>query len=139
MTPAANINDRESIERVYPLDRFRQDANRNAIPNSRVLYGLTVVSRADASGSFHLQQAERQAGERDRSPNGYSAFLAATGCGGDLEADRADYAGFIDRVIGGDTSGIDSAIAELEKQLRGETGETGEAPQDPDRPERPEA
>ncbi len=32
-------------------------------------------------------------------------------------ADLDDPAGFIDRVIGGDTSGIDSAIAELEKQL----------------------
>ncbi|NNM72018.1 hypothetical protein [Enterovirga aerilata] len=99
MTPIANVNDRASIERIYPLDRFRQDANRNSIPNSRVVYGLTVVSPPDENGAFHLQQAERQSGERDRDPVGYAVFLPATGCSGDLEADKADYAAFIGRVI----------------------------------------
>ncbi len=40
--------------------------------------------------------------------------------GTDLDAPAA----FIDRVIGGDTSDIDSAIAELEKSLAAEAGST---------------
>ena len=97
MTPTANIGDRASIESAYPLDRFRQDANRNSIPNSAILHGLTIVSPPDESGTFHLQHAERQAGERDLS--GYAIFLPPTGCVGDPEADRAEYETFIDRVI----------------------------------------
>jgi predicted TIM-barrel fold metal-dependent hydrolase len=97
MTPVANIDDRSSIERAYTLEQFRQDANRNSIQNSVVLHGLTLVSPPDESGAFHLQHAERQAGERDLT--GYAIFLPATGCGGDLDADRAEYATFIDRVI----------------------------------------
>ncbi len=98
MTPTANVNDPSSIEQVYPLDRFRQDANRNSIPNGSILYGLTVLSPPDESGAFHLQQAERQSGERDRPVGGYAKFLPATGCAGDLEADKADYASFLARV-----------------------------------------
>ncbi|OBF28047.1 hydrolase [Mycobacterium sp. ACS4331] len=48
-------------------------------------------------------------------------------------SDLDDAAGFIDRVIGGDTSGIDSAIAELEKQLRDEA--ESKDPKDPDGPD----
>ena len=48
-------------------------------------------------------------------------------------SDLDDPAGFIDHVIGGDTSGIDSAIAELEKQLRDET--ESKDPKDPDGPD----
>jgi hypothetical protein len=97
MTPAANTNDRASIERVYPLERFREDANRNSVPNAAVLHGITVLSRPDATGAFHLEQAERQSGERDLT--GDSIFLPALGGAGDLGADQADYAGFIDRII----------------------------------------
>ena len=99
MTPIANINDRSSIERIYPLDRFREDANRNTIPNSQVLHGLTIVSPPDENGAFHLHQAERQSGERERGSGDYSAFLPATGGAGDLESDKADYAAFIERVV----------------------------------------
>jgi hypothetical protein len=100
MSAVANINDPSSIERIYPLDRFRQDANRNSIPNSQVVHGLTVVSPADASGAFGLTEAERHTGERAAPSGGYSAFLPAMGPGGgDIEADKAAYAGFIERVI----------------------------------------
>jgi hypothetical protein len=97
VTPVANIDDRDSIERAYTLERFRQDANRNSIQNSAVLHGLTLVSPPDANGAFHLQHAERQTGERDLT--GYAIFLPATGCAGDRLADEAEYNTFIDRVI----------------------------------------
>ena len=117
MTPVANINDRSSIERIYPLDRFRQDANRNSIPNSRVLHGLTIVSPADESGAFHLQHAERQSGERGHESGGYSAFLAANGCAGDLESDKADYAAFIERVVA--AAGQVREVEPADERLRG--------------------
>jgi hypothetical protein len=97
VTPLANINDPASIERIYPFERFRQDANRNSLPNTLVLHGLTVVSPPGPDGSFHLQHAERQSGERDRSQD--AVFLPATGGSGDLESEKANYAAFILRVI----------------------------------------
>jgi hypothetical protein len=97
VTPVANINDRASIESVYPLERFRADANRNSIQNAAILHGVTVLSTPDASGAFHLEHAERQSGERD--VTGDSIFVAAMGGAGDLESDRADYTAFIDRVV----------------------------------------
>jgi hypothetical protein len=95
MTASTNIDDRASIERAYPLDRFREDANRNSIPNAPVLHGLTIVSPPDAGGAFQLRHAERQSGERDG--DGYAAFVPAMGHAGD--GDEAAYASFIDRVI----------------------------------------
>lgn len=97
MTPVASVNDPGSLERIYPFEQFRRDANRNALPNSLVLHGITVVSPPGPDGSFHLQLAERQSGERDRSHD--AVFLPATGCSGDLQADKAGYAAFIARVI----------------------------------------
>ena len=44
--------------------------------------------------------------------------------------DLDEPAGFIDRVLGGDTSGIDQAIADLEKDFQGTDGDT-EPPTDP--------
>ena len=44
--------------------------------------------------------------------------------------DLDDPAEFIDRVIGGDTSGIDEAIADLEKSLEGDDPPAGEPPVD---------
>jgi putative hydrolase len=46
--------------------------------------------------------------------------------------DLDDPAGFIDRIIGGDTSGIEEALAEFEKDLA-----KGDAPDDPDKPQDP--
>jgi hypothetical protein len=97
VSPVANINDRSSVERVYPFERFRQDANRNSLPNTLVLHGLTIVSPPGPDGGFHLHPAERQSGERDTSRD--VVFLPATGCSGDLAADQADYAAFITRAI----------------------------------------
>ena len=97
MTPIANINDQASLERIYPLDRYRQDANRNSLPNTLVLHGLTIVSPPGPDGEFGVRPAERQSGERDRTND--AVFLPATGCSGDAEADKADYAAFLMRVI----------------------------------------
>jgi hypothetical protein len=99
MSSVANINDRSTIERVYPFDRYRQDANRNTIPNAQILHGVTVASPPDESGAFHLHEAERQSGELEAIAGGYAFFLPPMGGAGDLEADKADYAGFIDRIV----------------------------------------
>jgi hypothetical protein len=99
MSSVANINDRSTIERVYPFDRYRQDANRNTIPNAQILHGVTVASPPDESGAFHLHEAERQSGELEAVAGGYAFFLPPMGGAGDLEADKADYAGFIDRIV----------------------------------------
>jgi hypothetical protein len=99
VTPVANINDRSTIERIYPFDRYRQDANRNSIPNAQVLHGVTVASPPDESGAFHLHEAERQSGELEAAAGGYALFLPAMGTGGDVDADRAGYGGFIDRIL----------------------------------------
>lgn len=99
MSSVANINDRSTIERVYPFARYRQDANRNTIPNAQILHGVTVASPPDESGAFHLHEAERQSGELEAIAGGYAFFLPPMGGAGDLEADKADYAGFIDRIV----------------------------------------
>ena len=112
--PEANVNDRASLERLYPPEAFAEDVGANAIPNAQVLRGLRIETRPDPSGRFRLARAARHVGEDN--DLGEALFLApfmtrtadtlvdsgvASGMaekGGPL-GKTVDYAGFLDRVI----------------------------------------
>lgn len=90
------MNDRASIERVYPLSVFRSEGNANLRAEATTLRGVTILSPSDAVGSFDLIRAVRHKGE---APDGADAvflcpFAQATGD----EPQRA-YDAFIDKVI----------------------------------------
>src|SRR5438874_11265606 len=97
----ANINDRSSIERVYPPDAFAVDAADNGKqPGNQVLHGIRIISAPDAEGMFELERASRQVGEA-----GGAMFLAPfrRDPGRDFAATASDpaagYDGFIDEIV----------------------------------------
>src|SRR3712207_4919120 len=71
---SANVNDRASIERLYPREAFEADAARNALPKADVLHGVRIASEAAEDGAFDLKRASQQVGEND--PLGDTLFLA---------------------------------------------------------------
>lgn len=107
----ANINDRSTIERIYPRAVFMQESNANARAQASVRCGVRIGSAPDASGAFDLVRASRHAGEPD-SGNG-AVFLSpvaqGTGHGADYPAVAASgdagtrprdaYSAFIDKII----------------------------------------
>jgi hypothetical protein len=57
-----NVNDRSSLERVYPEDAFANVwAQNERVPNELWL-GLLIASAPDNSGCFELDQAARHVG-----------------------------------------------------------------------------
>lgn len=106
----ANINDRSTIEGIYPRAVFMQESNANARAQATVRCGVRIGSAPDASGAFDLVRASRHAGEPD-SGNG-AVFLSPvaqeTGHGADYPAaasgdagtrPRDAYGAFIDEII----------------------------------------
>jgi hypothetical protein len=113
--PDANINDRGSVERLYPRDDFERDAAENSDAKATVHHGLRIVSALDPSGTFSAERGSRHVGERD--PEGDTIFLVPFRAqsdapleqpntyggpeeprqGGQDKAD--DYRTFIDRII----------------------------------------
>jgi hypothetical protein len=93
----ANINDRQSIERVYSPDAFARDAAENDRTGVELLHGVRIGSAPDQAGEFEIEPAARHAGEvpgavflapfHRATPNehavdpdpqhGYGAFIAA--------------------------------------------------------------
>src|SRR5918911_2558424 len=71
---SANVNDRASIERLYPREAFEADAARNALPKADVLHGVRIASAVSGDGAFELQRTAQQVGEND--PLGDTLFLA---------------------------------------------------------------
>ncbi len=71
---SANVNDRASIERLYPRKAFEEDAARNALPKADVLHGVRIASEVAEGGEFTLQRTSRQVGEND--PLSDTLFLA---------------------------------------------------------------
>ena len=61
--PQANINDRGSIERVYPPDAFARDAAENDRQRVELLKGVRIVSAPDEAGNFALEPATQYTGE----------------------------------------------------------------------------
>jgi hypothetical protein len=98
----ANINDRGSIERIYPRAVFLREANANMRAKASVLTGVQIASSPDAKGDFELTRASRHAGEQ-ASPGG-AIFLCPFGQSVTVEAPSSAVAGdpydaFIDQVI----------------------------------------
>jgi hypothetical protein len=71
---SANVNDRATIERLYPRKAFAEDGAKNARPKADVLHGVLIASEVSQSGEFTLQRTSRQVGEND--PLGDTLFLA---------------------------------------------------------------
>lgn len=132
---AANVNDRSTIEAIYPRQAFEADAARNSLANATVLHGLLIVSEVSASGAFDLQRAKRQVGEGD--PLGDTLFLApfprnayaqqnpGYGAPGE-QPDRPgqeDYGAFLERVLAAVAqAAFKEPIGRHEKRLRGFRG-----------------
>jgi hypothetical protein len=102
--PMANINDRASIERIYPRDAFHRDANFNSLQNTPILHGVTVLSAADETGAFELARHERQTGERDVTQD--AKFLPATPTEQSVGHEDEAYASFLARIVDVARSGV---------------------------------
>ena len=72
--PEANVNDRASIEHLYPRGDFERDAAENSDAKATVHRGIRIVSPVAADGRFSLERASRHVGEAD--PEGDAVFLA---------------------------------------------------------------
>jgi hypothetical protein len=57
-----SVDDRGSLERLYPKDAFASDAAWNELPNA-ITRGARVASAPDKNGSFEVDRASRHAGE----------------------------------------------------------------------------
>jgi hypothetical protein len=96
----ANINDRGSIERVYPPDAFARDAAENDRHRVELLKGVRIASAPDEAGNFALEPATQYTGEVPGTP-----FLApfhrrtAEEDAPDDPAPRHGYGRFIDDII----------------------------------------
>jgi hypothetical protein len=69
----ASINDRASIEEIYPADVFAADAAANDRPEAETLRGVRITSAPDEAGCFAVERAAHHAGE---APTGTAIFLA---------------------------------------------------------------
>ena len=95
----ANINDRASIERIYPPDTFAVDAAENQKqPANELIKGVRIASPPDENGAFELGPAAQHVGE---DPG--TAFLApyrpAGTEAGASSHPHAGYDEFVDRII----------------------------------------
>jgi hypothetical protein len=137
--PDANVNDRSSVERLYPRDDFDRDAGENSDAKATVHRGLRIVSAVDRDGRFSAERGSRHVGESD--PEGDTVFVAPflaqghaplrqtntyggpaeTGhasAGGDRKA--RDYQAFVDRIIEtAKAAQFKSAVGRHEDRLRG--------------------
>jgi hypothetical protein len=94
----ANINDRGTIERIYPRAVFLHESNANARAKASVLHGVRILAGADAAGRFELVRAARRAGEPETGSSG--VFLCPLAAASPQAGGPADpYDAFLDRVI----------------------------------------
>ena len=131
----ATVNDRASVERLYPRTDFERDAGENSDAKASVQRGLRIVSGVDASGTFRAERGLRHVGEND--PEGDALFIApflreahapvpqtdAYG-GGAAPAEAADktedYRAFIGRIIASARSAeFKEPIGRGEERLQG--------------------
>jgi hypothetical protein len=133
----ANLNDRASIEAIYPETRWEQDAARNTQGNAAVIHGVKILSEPDADGSFELKPMAQHVGEGDRESDVIflPAFEADAGGSqpgstyGSSAAPTADhdtaseYARFIDSVIeAARTADFKPAIGKGDERIKGFRG-----------------
>lgn len=97
----ANVNDRRSIERIYPPDAFARDAAQNDRPRIEILKGVRIASAPDEAGNFALEPGAQYTGEMPG-----ALFLApfhrrtAEEFAGVDPDPRHGYGAFIDEIIG---------------------------------------
>ncbi len=136
----ANINDRSSLERLYPRNVWAQDAGRNADAKAEVLHGVRIASPVDENGEFELVRASHQVAEINsegdvvflfpQMGDDYAALMQKeTDYGGAEEKGDAlervrhkdqDYVAFIDRIVEAAKSAkFKPAIGRGEERLRG--------------------
>jgi hypothetical protein len=72
--PTANINDRATVEALYPLAAFEEDAAHNSAGKADVIQGIRIESPPGENGLFKLSRAKRHVGEVRT--NGVAIFLA---------------------------------------------------------------
>jgi hypothetical protein len=72
----ANINDRATLEEVYPREAFDQDVGLNSAPKTTTHHGLRIQSEPDAEGWFALSRGSRHVGEAEEVI--HSVFLVPT-------------------------------------------------------------
>jgi hypothetical protein len=110
---SANINDRTSIQKIYPMTAWEQDGSRNAQGNASIIYGVKILCAPDPKGAFELVRAHRHVAESD--PESDEIFLTPFGSGAsEAEAGSTysggvqpqehkhldgDYESFVDRII----------------------------------------
>lgn len=91
----ANINDRDSIERVYPRAIFDNEVNANMRAQASVLSGVSILSQPDAAGAFDLARTSRHVGEQADAGGGTVFLCPFASAPGDRDA----YEVFVDRII----------------------------------------
>ena len=142
---SASINDRASVERLYPREAFEEDAGSNARGKSTVLRGVRILSGPDARGEFRIARGSQHVGEvhvGEAQGRGNGLFLAPdlganfaalaqkdTDYGGAEEksdaigsvaARGAEYDAFIDRVIAAARAAdFEQPIGRGEERLKG--------------------
>jgi hypothetical protein len=77
----ANINDRLTLERLYPREAFDRDSRLNAEIKTEILHGLKITSAPDETGAFRLTRASRHVAELN--PEGDVVFVFPHGYRGD--------------------------------------------------------
>lgn len=113
----ANVNDRSSIERIYPREAFDRDYGVNSRAKAEVMHGVRITSPPAADGSFELVRGSRQVGEIDVESDAVFLFpvmveapaMVRQDTGYGEEAERPNAA---QRLAGGG-SGYDEFVADI--------------------------
>jgi hypothetical protein len=135
----ANVNDRSSVERLYPREDFEREAAGNSDAKATVHRGLRIVSPVDREGRFSAERASRHVAEGD--PEGDTVFLApfltqadaplrqSETYGGAVQTGDAlaggsqkaqDYRTFVDRIIHvAQSAEFKTAVGRNEERLHG--------------------
>lgn len=106
MIPNANINERTSIERVYPLSAFDEDAGENSSGSSPRRCGVKLETVPDAAGAFRMVRGAQALTGADDAPGtafvcpymgrAYGLFMIEGGGRGAVEEHGNIFAGHLD-------------------------------------------
>ena len=109
----ANLNDRASVENIYPEARWEQDAAQNTRGKAAVMHGLKILSEPGADGGFDLAPASQHVGESNS--DGDVVFIPAFEADAAAASDGSTYGGSVAPIADRDTANeyarfIDSVI-----------------------------
>lgn len=88
---SANINDRTSIQNIYPMAAWEQDGSRNAQGNASIVHGVKILSAPDKGGAFELVRASQHVAESD--PESDEVFLTPFESGAAEAEEGSTYSG----------------------------------------------